>query len=243
DTLTATLSQLRTDLQAIVVAGIDSVSAARLLERAVARPGVLPDGHLRVLAAGKAAHALAGAAARLFGSRIRSGLVVSNVAGPPPPPFAFIQGAHPVPSAESERGGRRALELAASVRLDETLIVLLSGGGSAILAVPADGIVLDDKRRATDRLLKAGADIHALNTVRKHLSAIKGGWLATGGRGTCRALVVSDVVGDDPSFIASGPTVADASRFQDALDVLARCDGEAVYPPAVVARLRRGAAG
>jgi len=109
------------------------------------------------------------------------------------------------------------------------------------MAVPADGVTLDDKRATTERLLRAGADIHALNTVRKHLSALKGGWLAARAPGPCHTLVISDVVGDDPSFIASGPTVGDASRFQDALDVLTRFGGETVYPPAVVARLRRGA--
>jgi glycerate 2-kinase len=112
-----------------------------------------------------------------------------------------------------------------------------------LMAVPADGVTLDDKRGTTERLLRAGADIHALNTVRKHLSALKGGWLAARAPGVCHTLVISDVVGDDPSVIASGPTIGDASRFQDALDVLARFGGEVVYPPAVVARLRQGAAG
>jgi hydroxypyruvate reductase len=122
-------------------------------------------------------------------------------------------------------------------------LILLSGGASALMAVPADEVTLDDKRATTDRLLRAGADIHALNTVRKHLSAIKGGWLAAHARGPCRTLAISDVVGDDLSVIASGPTVGDASRFEDALDVLRRFGGEAAYPSAVVSRLRRGAAG
>jgi len=183
------------------------------------------------------------AAARRFGPRIRAGLVIGASPAETPAGFESIVGGHPLPTAASEAAGRKALALAASVTADETLFVLISGGASALMAVPADGITLDDKRATTQRLLRGGADIHALNTVRKHLSALKGGWLAAGSPGTCYTLVVSDVVGDDPSVIASGPTVADASRFQDALDVLARCDGEAVYPPAVVARLRRGAAG
>jgi hydroxypyruvate reductase len=111
------------------------------------------------------------------------------------------------------------------------------------MAVPADGITLDDKRATTHGLLRAGADILALNTVRKHLSAIKGGWLAARAGGVCQALAISDVVGDDPSVIASGPTVADATVFADALDVLRRFGGETAYPSAVVARLRRGADG
>ena len=196
-----------------------------------------------VLAAGKASPAMAAAAARRLGPRIRAGLVISATATDVPDRFESIVGGHPLPTPSSEAGGRKALDLAASVDAGETLLVLISGGASALMAVPADGITLDDKRATTDRLLRAGADIHALNTVRKHLSAIKGGRLAARVRGTCRTLVVSDVVGDDPSFIASGPTVADASRFQDALDVIVRFGGEAAHVPAVVTRLRRGASG
>jgi len=183
---------------------------------------------------------MATAAARRLGPRVRAGLVVASTPASVPDGFELIVGGHPIPTAESERAGRRALELAGSLQADERLLVLVSGGASALMAVPADGIALEDKRATTDRLLRAGADIHALNTVRKHLSSIKGGWLAARAGGACDALVISDVVGDDPSFIASGPTVADASRFEDALDVLRRFDGEGAYPPAVVARLRNG---
>jgi len=199
--------------------------------------------YFRVIAAGKASPAMAAAAARRLGSRIRAGLVVASTPASVPDGFEFIVGGHPIPTVDSERGGRRALEIAGSLQPDERLLVLVSGGASALMAVPADGITLEDKRATTDRLLRAGADIHALNTVRKHLSSIKGGWLAARAGGLCDALVISDVVGDDPSFIASGPTVVDASRFDEALDVLRRFGGEASYPPAVVARLRQGGAG
>ena len=186
---------------------------------------------------------MAAAAAQRLGSRIREGLVVSPSPAGAPAGFEAIAGGHPSPTIESERAGRRALEIAGSLAADERLLVLISGGASALMAVPADGLTLDDKRAATDRLLREGADIHALNTVRKHLSAIKGGWLAARAGGACEALAISDVVGDDPSVIASGPTVADASRFADALDVLRRFGGEGAYPSAVVARLRRGVDG
>src|SRR5262249_40379617 len=131
---------------------------------------------------------------------------------------------------------------------DERLLVLVSGGASALMVAPADGVSLADKRETTARLLRGGADIHALNTVRKHLSAIKGGWLAARAHGRCDALVIWDVVGDDPSVIASGPTVPDASRFQDALDVLRRYGGAAsagpdAFPRSVVERLTRGVDG
>jgi glycerate 2-kinase len=187
---------------------------------------------------------MATAAARRLGSRVRpGGLVVASTPAAVPDGFELIVGGHPIPTVESERGGRLALERAGSLHPDERLLVLLSGGASALMAVPAEGITLQDKRATTDRLLRAGADIHALNTVRKHLSSIKGGWLAAHAGGRCDAFAISDVVGDDPSYIASGPTVADLSRFEDALDVLRRFGGEAGFPPPVVARLRQGAAG
>jgi glycerate 2-kinase len=191
---------------------------------------------------------MAAAAAQWRGAAIRAGLVVGADLGRSwaeqiPPPFETVVSGHPLPTAASEDAGRRALALADSVRIDETLLVLVSGGASALLAVPADGVTLDDKRVTTNQLLRAGADIYALNTVRKHLSAIKGGWLAARTKGWCRTLVISDVVGDDLSVIASGPTVADASTFDDALDVLNRFGGAAAFPAAVVERLRRGATG
>ena len=216
---------------------------------------------LVVLAAGKAAVQMAIAAARWAGPRIRAGLIVALEVGTGGPDdgargdeahgndargndalagFEAIAGGHPVPTESSERAGRRALELATSVSRDETLLVLLSGGASALMAVPASGLTLADKRATTQVLLRAGADIHALNTVRKHLSAIKGGWLAVRAGGRCRALVISDVVDNDLSVVASGPTVPDSSTFHDALDVLQRFGGESSYPAPVVARLKQG---
>jgi len=188
---------------------------------------------------------MARAARELFGDRIRGGLIVgvepaahAEVSG-----FPLIVGGHPTPTAASEQGGRRALELAASLGSDETLVVLLSGGASALMAVPVDGVTLEDKQATTRQLLRAGADIEALNTVRKHLSAIKGGWLAARAPGPCVAFAISDVVGDDLSVIASGPTVPDATTFRDALDILRRFGGEDLYPRAVVNHLASGAQG
>jgi glycerate 2-kinase len=216
-----------------------------LVERALAGSSLNAESvrGLRVVAAGKAAPAMARAAERSLGSRIREGLVVAPAAALVPAGFELIVAGHPIPSAESERAGRRALEIAGRLNGDERLLVLLSGGASALMAVPADGITLEDKRLTTERLLRAGADIHALNTVRKHLSSIKGGWLAARAAGPCDAFAISDVVGDDPSFIASGPTVVDPTAFGAALDVLRRFGGEAAYPAAVVARLRSGVDG
>jgi len=185
---------------------------------------------------------MAAAAARQLGARIRAGLVIAPDAAQVPDGFELIVGGHPLPTPASEAGGRRALALAASSADDEMMLALISGGASALMAVPADGVTLEDKRTATEQLLRAGADIHALNTLRKHLSAVKGGWLAARARGSSVALAISDVVGDDVSVIASGPTVADASTFQDALDVVRAFGGDAAFPPAIVARLERGVA-
>jgi glycerate 2-kinase len=184
-------------------------------------------------------------AIRRLGPRIGAGLIVAadgtiGANGFGDDRFEVLVGGHPLPTPASEAAGRRALAFAASTRVDQLLLVLISGGASALMAAPAEGITLDDKRATTQQLLRAGADIYALNTVRKHLSAIKGGWLAANAAGACRALAISDVVGDDLSVIASGPTVADASRFADAISVLTRFGGVAAYPPAVVTRLRRG---
>jgi hydroxypyruvate reductase len=196
-----------------------------------------------LIAAGKAAPAMARAAFEVLGSRIGSGLVVGVESTSLPPSLEGIVGGHPMPSPASEEAGKRALAIAGSAGADEELLVLLSGGASALMAAPAEGLTLDDKRRTTDALLRGGADIHALNTVRKHLSRIKGGQLAARAPGRCRTLAISDVVGDDLSFIASGPTVPDPTTFEDALEVLRQFGGVDAYPPQVVAHLTRGVTG
>ncbi|RPJ78931.1 MAG: DUF4147 domain-containing protein, partial [Acidobacteria bacterium] len=170
------------------------------------------------------------ALAEALPGRLENGLVVgTHLDAELPPGVRWIQGGHPVPNAASEEAGRAALELARSVAPDGLLLVLISGGGSALLSAPADGLTLESKREVTRRLLAKGADIHELNTVRKHLSAVKGGRLAAASRGATIALAVSDVVGDDLSVIASGPTVPDPSRFDAALGVLDRFGGRASY--------------
>jgi glycerate 2-kinase len=215
----------------------------RLLEKALRVPGALPEGDLRVLCAGKAASALASTIVGLCGSRIRAGLVVGDAPPVMPPEFESIPGSHPVPTAESERAGRRALTFAGSLPEGQLLLVLLSGGASAMMAVPAEGITLEDKRHTTSRLLKRGADIYALNTVRKHISGVKGGWLAALAAGPSRTYAISDVVGDDLSVIASGPTVGDSTTFADAVEVLRRFGPIDDYPSSVVARLAAGERG
>jgi hydroxypyruvate reductase len=155
----------------------------------------------------------------------------------------WFDSAHPVPDARSVNAARRALEIAAATASDDLLVVLLSGGASALMALPAEGITLEDKQDTVRQLLKGGATIDELNAVRKHLSAIKGGRLAAATAAPVITLVISDVVGDDLSVIGSGPTMPDPSTFADALAVLDRRGGRAAYPGAVVSLLERGARG
>jgi hydroxypyruvate reductase len=151
--------------------------------------------------------------------------------------------AHPVPDAASVAAAQTALRIAGAATPGDLLLVLLSGGASAMMALPAEGISLDDKRRASRQLLQSGAEVHGLNAVRKHLSGIKGGQLAAACRGSVLTLAVSDVVGNELSSIGSGPTVADATTFADALDVLDQHGGRARFDAPVIQRLEGGARG
>ena len=159
-----------------------------------------------------------------------------------PAPIEWYQSAHPLPDARSLAAAERALEIASAVGSDECLVLLLSGGASALMALPVPGIALGDKQDCIRTMMLAGADIHALNTVRKHLSAIKGGRLAAACAGTTLTLAVSDVVGDDLSVIGSGPGVADATTWADAALALERFGGT-LHSPVVLELIARGVDG
>ena len=198
-----------------------------------------------VVAVGKAAgpmlHAAVGGAAKM---PLRHVMGVS--AHPPqvvPAGTLWHASAHPVPDGRSVAAARAVLEVAGAAHDGDLLLLLLSGGASALMALPADGVSLEDKQRASERLLREGAAIHALNAVRKHLSAIKGGQLAAVAGGPVLTLVVSDVVGDELSVVGSGPSVPDSTTFADALMALERHGGRDRYPAAVVARLTAGVSG
>jgi hydroxypyruvate reductase len=198
-----------------------------------------------VVGGGKAAAGMAAALEKILDGRLESGLVaVKDGHLAPTEQVEIVEAGHPVPDVRSADAAERVLEIARSAREGDLLIVLLTGGASALLAVPAEGLTLEDKRVVTDGLLRGGATVGELNTVRKHLSRIKGGRLA-GAAAPARvvALVLSDVVGDRIDVIASGPTAADPSTFQDALDVLEKYDPENLFPTGVRAHLRAGAAG
>lgn len=237
---------LRQDALAVARAAVAGADAGRCVARAwpAAHGAVLSAPAWHLIAAGKAAGpmmlACLAAAPRPPARAMAVGR--EQPAGAPEGVECFA-GGHPTPSAGSVAAGRRALDIAAGAGGADVLVVLLSGGASAVLDVPADGVTLDDLARTTDRLLRAGADIAALNAVRKHLSLIKGGRLAAACPGRTIALVISDVVGDDLSVIGSGPTVADPSTYAEALAVLVRFGGADAFPSAVVDALVLGARG
>ena len=197
-----------------------------------------------VIAAGKAGGVMLNAFAAATARPIRRMLGIGPLRPPVLPKDAEWQDAgHPLPTEGSVTAARRALEIARASAADDLLVVLLSGGGSALMAMPAEGLTLADKQHTARVLMEQSADIYELNTVRKHLSAIKGGQLAAAAGGAVLTLAVSDVVGDDLSVIASGPTVADESTYGQAIEILNVHGGTASYPPAVVDRLKRGANG
>jgi len=204
-----------------------------------------------VIAAGKAAAAMLSSFSTL-GVPVRTMLGVGPKGSDPliradsrglTPAAEWCDAGHPLPDEGSVRGARRALDVARSANAGDALLVLLSGGGSALMALPAEGISLEAKQQTARTLMAQSADIYELNTVRKHLSQIKGGRLAAACRGRVVTLAVSDVVGDDLSVIASGPTVPDDSTFADALHVLSTRGGLHRYPLEVVTYLHRGLEG
>lgn len=171
-----------------------------------------------------------------------SGLVITRYAhGLPLKRIECIEAGHPVPDQAGEAAAERIFHEVQKLSAEDQLIVLVSGGGSSLLALPVDGVSMADLKQLTAALLKSGAPITDMNIVRKHLSRIQGGHLALASRAPVCALVISDVVGDDPSAIASGPCSADPSTYADALAVLARWR---VTPPESIARhLKAGQAG
>lgn len=195
-----------------------------------------PKGRTIVIGAGKAAARMAQALEQHWQGEV-NGLVVTRYGhGAPTRHIEVIEAGHPVPDQASTTAAQRMLALVRGLNEDDLVLCLMSGGGSALLSLPAPGITLDDKRELTRGLLASGAPIGEINCVRRHLSAIKGGRLAL----ACHparvvTLVVSDVPGDDPAVVASGPTIPDGSCAADALALLAKY-GIAV-PPAVRAVL------
>jgi hydroxypyruvate reductase len=207
---------------------------------APALPGPVA-GRTIVVGAGKASAAMARAFEALWPGPLEGLVVTRHGHGAPCARIEIVEASHPVPDAAGQQAARRILDLARGLGADDQLVFLVSGGGSALLALPAPGLTLADKQAVTRALLRSGATIGEINTVRKHLSAIKGGRLAAAAApARVVTIAISDVPGDDAAVIASGPTVPDPSSFADARAVLAKY--RIAEPAAVIAHLETAAA-
>jgi len=220
---------------------LDAAIAAASPEKAIAvHLPPAPAGRTIVLGAGKAAAAMAREVEQHMAGPVE-GLVVTRYGHAVPcQQVEVVEAAHPVPDAAGHDAARRMLALAEGAGEDDLVLCLISGGASALLALPVAGISLEDKRALNRALLASGADIGLMNTVRKHLSAIKGGRLAAAAHpARTVSLVISDVPGDDPAVIGSGPTVPDPSTIAEALSVIERFDIK--EPASVIEHLRKSA--
>jgi glycerate 2-kinase len=183
-----------------------------------------PRGRTYVAAAGKAAASMAAALERAWpASAPLEGLAITRYGhGLPTQRIRVVEAGHPVPDAAGEGAAAEILEKVRGLGADDLLLALVSGGGSSLLALPVPGLSMAELKGLTAQLLRSGAAIQDMNTVRKHLSAIQGGRLAAASRAPVLALVISDVTGDDPTHIASGPCAPDPTTCDDAREVLAR---------------------
>ena len=231
-------SMLRSMFNAAVTAAQPAVTVPQFVEQHLSEP---PPGRTVVIGAGKASAAMAQAFENAWRGPIDqlSGLVVTRYGyAVPCQHIEIVEAAHPVPDAAGERAAERILETVANLTEDDLVICLISGGGSALLSLPADGLSLEDKQHINKALLKSGANIKEMNCVRKHLSRVKGGRLASASApAKLVSLMISDVPNDDLDVIASGPTVPDPTSFNDAIEILEKYG--ITEPHAVVEHLQK----
>lgn len=227
---------LRQDALACFQAAVAAVDPERLVRDHLAARSDLassrsPPSPIHLVAVGKAAAGMARAATTVLGNRITRGVLIlpagQDTSAPPLPPtlrtLSTYNGGHPVPNQAGVEGAQAILDLATTLTANDLLLCLISGGGSALMTLPPDGVSLADLQATTRALLAAGATINELNAVRKHLDRLKGGRLARAAHpARVLALVLSDVVGDPLDVIASGPVSADPTTFADAVGVLER---------------------
>jgi glycerate 2-kinase len=230
---------IRRDAVTCALAAIAAVDPGDLVRGALERYRI--GGDVALVAVGKAAGTMMTAAAGILGERVQRGVAISPDPVKCADGVSCYVGGHPVPNERGAEGARAVLALAESLGSGDTLLCLVSGGASSLMALPADGLTVADMASTTSLLLRAGASIQELNCVRKHLDKLKGGRLAaTAFPARVVALVLSDVVGDSLTTIASGPTVADPTTVAEAIAALeARGIWDAV-PDAVRAHLKRG---
>ena len=212
---------MRAVLEESFRAAVAAADPLRILGAHLPRP---PKGRTFVAAAGKAGASMALAVEQAWpaGAALDGIAVTRYRHGLPTRRIRVIEAGHPVPDEAGEAAAREILGAVRRLGSDDLLLALLSGGGSSLLSLPADGIPMEDLQAVTTQLLKSGAAIQEMNVVRKHLSAIHGGRLAAASRAPVLALIISDVTGDDPTHIASGPCAPDASTIADAKAVLGK---------------------
>jgi hydroxypyruvate reductase len=206
---------------------------------------VTPNRSVYVIGAGKGSARMAEELEQILGDAIADGVVVTKYGyGLPGRKVRIIEACHPIPDKKGEAGAKEVLALARHAKRGDLVIGLWSGGGSALLPLPSSGVSLEAKQKVTDLLLRSGAVIGEINTVRKHLSQIKGGQLAQAvGPARMVNFILSDVVGDRLDVIASGPTVPDPTRFSDAIEILKRYRLLEEVDPSVRLVLEEGARG
>jgi hydroxypyruvate reductase len=204
-----------------------------------------PPRKIHLVGAGKAGRAMGEAALAVLGKRVTGGVIaVPRGAEGQSGPVRFAAAGHPIPDIFSLAAAREILSLLERAGKGDLVVALVSGGGSAMLSAPAEGITMEGKAETSRLLLRAGADITSFNTVRKHLSEVKGGLLARAAQpATVWAVLLSDVPGDDPSVIASGPFSPDPTTYADAIGVLERYGIYYAVPSPVRRHLAEGAAG
>jgi glycerate 2-kinase len=240
----------------VMRAALEAVEPAEAVRRALRRAGdhLTAGGRtydlaryerVLVVGAGKASAPMALAVEEIVGDKVADGLVVvKHGHGGPTRRVRLREGGHPIPDAHCVGGTAELVGLLEGTTERDLVVVVMSGGGSALMLLPAEGITLDDMQRTTDLLLRAGATINELNAVRKHLERAKGGGLARlAAPADVLALALSDVVGNPLDVIASGPTVPDTTTFEDACAIMERFDVWGALPASVKARLAAGRAG
>ena len=234
----------------IIEAALAAVDPGHVVRQALQR-AALPAGRVRLLAVGKASVLMAEAVIATIPQQVSEGIIVTKAAAAHAvrssvidPRMTLIESGHPVPDAQSLHAGETIARFLAASSADDIVVVLLSGGGSALMTLPVAGVTLADIQHLNQLLLASGAPITAINTVRKHLDRVKGGGLARMAYpATLITLILSDVVGNAPDVIASGPTVADPSTYGDALAILHRYVPSEQVPPAIMHHLEQSAEG
>ncbi len=246
----------RSDIRGIFDAGLKAADPGEAIRRAVKLAGkrlMIGDrkydlrafDRVVVVGAGKAAASMALALEGILGSDITEGMITTKYGyGLALDIVSVTEAGHPIPDESGVRGSERMLSLLQDAGGRDLVLCVISGGGSALLPLPAGDITLHDKQNTTQALLDCGADIHEINTIRKHISGIKGGRLAEAAfPATLVALILSDVPGDDLDVIASGPTVPDRSTFQDCITIVDKYDLGEHLPLSVTAHLKSGVQG